>query len=295
MTRLMAGVLVVMAMGAGCMSLAEDVLEKNSMVATKDIPYVVPAPAKPKLTQLDVYQPAGGEKLPVMVFIHGGSWWAGDKRLDSHKPTFFTGRGYVFVSVNYRLSPKVQHPVHVEDVAKAIAWIHANIAEYGGDPNRIFLLGHSAGAHLAALVATDERYLKENGTDLSAVKGVIVLDGGGYDIPAIVNSGEPFAKSRFKRAFGDTVSVWKDASPLSHVAAGKGIPPFLLVHAGKRKVSREQAETFAKALHDAGVRAEVFHAADKNHLTVNRAIGDDEDETTQAIMTFLNSIVKATS
>jgi acetyl esterase/lipase len=239
---------------------------------------------------LDVYRPLEGGELPVMVFIHGGSWRAGDKSWDGSKPGFFTSQGFVFVSVNYRLSPEVQHPVHVQDVAQSLAWVHEHVAEYGGDPERIFVLGHSSGAHLAALVATDERYLREAGADLSVVKGVIVLDGGGYDIPEMVDSGELFSKGRYTRAFGDENSVWMDASPVSHVAAGKGIPPFLLVHAWKRQASKNQAEGLAKALRDAGVRAEVFHHANKNHITINSSIGEDGDETTARIMEFVQSI-----
>ena len=262
----------------------------NDMRITRDIPYRSPAPANPELTALDIYRPLEGDHHPVMIFIHGGSWRAGDKGWDGTKPQFFTAQGYVFASVNYRLSPKVHHPVHVQDVAHSIAWLHEHVAEYGGDPDRMFVLGHSSGAHLAALVATDERYLEAAGAELSAIKGVIVLDGGGYDIPKMVNSGELFSEGRYERAFGDDESVWIDASPITHVAPGKGIPPFLLVHAWKRNASREQAQELANALHDADVRAEIYHQPNKNHITLNSSIGDAGDDTTARIMQFLNSL-----
>lgn len=280
---------LVLVFGAGAVFAAEEEIN-NDMRIIRDIPYRNPAPGDPELTALDVYRPLEGDGLPVMVFIHGGSWRAGDKSWEGSKPEYFTSQGFVFVSVNYRLSPEVQHPVHVQDVAHSIAWLHEHVAEYGGDPDRMFLLGHSSGAHLAALVATDERYLHEAGADLSAIKGVIVLDGGGYDIPKMVNSGELFAKRRYERAFGEKKSVWVDASPITHVAPGKWIPPFLLVHARKRDASREQAIALAGKLREAGVRAEMYHAANKNHLTVNSAIGDEGDETTAQIMAFIDSI-----
>lgn len=261
----------------------------NNMRITRDIVYRTPPPADPELNALDIYRPLEGDNLPVMIFIHGGAWRAGDKEWEGDKPQFFTSQNYVFASVNYRLSPQVQHPAHVQDVAHAIAWLHEHVSEYGGDPDRMFVLGHSSGAHLAALVATDEEYLQEAGEDLSIIKGVIVLDGGGYDIPKMVNSGELFAQGRYERAFGKDQDVWIDASPVTHAEPGKDIPPFLLVHAGKRNASREQAEKLATALSDAGVRAEVHHQPNKNHITINSNIGDEGDETTARIIKFLQS------
>lgn len=278
------------ALAAGVVQAVEEDV-KGSMRITRDIPYANPSPANPRLNQLDIYRPAEGENLPVLIFIHGGSWRYGDKRFVSDKPAFFTSQGFVFASVNYRLAPEVTHPVYVQDVAKAIAWLQAHVAEYGGDPKRMVVMGHSSGAHLAALVATDNRYLKEAGSGLDALRGVIVLDGGGYDIPRMANSGEPFAKGRYEKAFTGDAAVWKEASPITYVAPDKGIPPFLLVHAGKRQASADQAKELAAALQETGVRAEVFHNPDRNHVTLNSAIGKDGDATTEAILSFANSVV----
>ena len=109
----------------------------------------------------------------------------------------------------------------------------------------------------------------------------------------MANSGEPFAKSRYEKAFTEDASVWKDASPITYVAPDKGIPPFLLVHAGKRQASADQAKELAAALQKAGVRAEVFHNPDRNHLTLNSAIGRNGDATTKAIQDFVSSVVSA--
>ena len=256
----------------------------------RDIQYTTIPDSPAKLNQLDVYTPGTPGPHPVLVFIHGGSWRFGDKEMIGDKAVAFTGAGYVFVSINYRLSPAVQHPAHAQDCGKAVAWVHQNIAKYGGDPARLYVLGHSSGAHLAALISTDERYLKEAGASLSAIKGTVVLDGGGYDIPTMVNSGELFAKGRYKRAFSDDTNVWKDASPLNHVAKDKGIPPFLLVHAGDRKASRQQADELGEALKKAAVKTEYFDAPDKNHLSVNSSIGESGDATTKAILDFLDAL-----
>ena len=119
------------------------------------------------------------------------------------KASFFRGARFCLRFRYYRLSPAVQHPAHVEDVARALTWIFDHIASYGGDPKRIFLMGHSAGAHLAALVAADEAYLTKLG-NAEMLSGVTLLDSAGYDIPRKLddfsNGSEP--PSIYKDAFG---------------------------------------------------------------------------------------------
>ena len=151
-----------------------------------NITYAHIAGVDPNLLSLDVYytDPTGA-KRPVMIYVHGGGWIGGDKAHVGAKPEFFTQAGYVFVSVNYRLSPQAKFPAHVQDVASAILWAMKTIAQYGGDPNQIYLMGHSAGGQLVTLVATDEQYLKADGAGLSLIKGVISLDTAAYDIAHI--------------------------------------------------------------------------------------------------------------
>lgn len=242
----------------------------------KDIVYLDSPEADLKLNALDIYVPEGAANAPVLIFVHGGGWSIGDKSGVDAKPQAFNDAGYIFVSVNYRLSPAVIHPVHVQDVAAAVVWVHNHIASYGGNPEMLFLLGHSAGAHLVALVATDERRLQAYGLDLSVIKGVIPLDGAGYDIPNRIDSPYRGVEEMYEQAFGNDPEVWADASPLYHVEAGKSIPPFLLIYAGAREEAKTQAEALALALQNAGVSAELFHAPDKNHLTVNRDLAEGD-------------------
>lgn len=251
-----------------------------------DIPYAEIPGGDVRLTSLDVYAPPDGAGFPVVVWVHGGGWSRGDKGNVEEKPPAFTAAGYVFVSVNYRLSPAVQHPAHVQDVAAAIAWVHRNIADYGGDPGKIFLIGHSAGAHLVALVATDEAHLGRQGMGLDALSGVVCLDGAGYDIPWALAEAS-VSSSLYRQAFGNDRAGWWEASPIAHVAPGKGIPPFLLVYAGRRAASKEAAARFAAALREAGVRAELYHAADKDHQGVNRDLGKPGDATAARVLAFL--------
>ena len=155
----------------------------------------------------------------------------------------------------------------------------------GGDPGRLFLLGHSAGAHLAALVATDSRYLKSVGVAPSILDGVICLDVGFYDIPQRFKMHRQGMHST-ATVFGQTEQEWKDASPRYHVAPGKGIPPFLLIHTD-REITKIQSEVFARDLKSAGIPAFVYRAAGKNHRSLNVELGTKGDGSTKRVWMFL--------
>lgn len=263
----------------------------GEMKKTLNIPYASIPGVEANLLSLDIYAPkAAKESLPVVVMIHGGGWRTGDKSnkfTNGIKAPYFTSHGFVFVSINYRLSPAVKHPAHAEDVAGAVAWIMDHIAEYGGDPGRIYLVGHSAGAHLAALVATDESYLKKHGKTLSKLRGVVTLDTAAYDIPRSVKefSGEK-AEMMFENAFGPDQKVWHDASPMNYVAAGKGIPPFLAFYVDRDR-SNALSKEFVSALRKAGVPAAAVHAKGKDHRAINQDLGTAGDGPTGLIMQFL--------
>src|ERR671934_2141866 len=109
----------------------------------RDIPYADPAQ---KRQVLDVYAPGGAKNLPVVFWIHGGGWQTGDKKDVQLKPRAFNDKGFIFVSTNYRLLPDVDMGAIVRDVAKAVHWVHDHVADHGGDPDRLFVMGHSAGA-----------------------------------------------------------------------------------------------------------------------------------------------------
>ena len=263
----------------------------SEMVTNLNIRYQTLQGVNPDLTSLDIYAPQNAKELTVLVFVHGGAWSMGDKATSvGEKPGAFVRAGYLFVSINYRLSPAVIHPAHVQDTASALAWIHAHINEYGGDPQKIYIMGHSAGAHLVALVATDETYLQAVGESLSLIKGVIGLDGGGYDIPLNLNSADALTRRVYQQAFGTDPQTWKNASAYYHIQCGKSIPPFLLIHAGQRDVSRIESYELADALHACEIRAELFHATDKNHGSLNTDLGKPGDASTKAILAFLSTL-----
>lgn len=243
--------------------------------------------------RLDLYRSAAAKDAPVMVYIHGGGWRRGDKRGVGEKVGFFAGRGWVLVSVNYRLLPEGRHPANVNDVALALAWVHDHAREYGGDPEKMFVMGHSAGAHLAALVATSKSPLQETGKGRIILKGVISLDTNTYDIPKLMESGRGF----YGEVFGDDPDLWKDASPITHVGRDVGIPPFLICYSrGMRERMNPQrpaqANAFAKALREAGIEAKVVDASDRNHGEINQWFGRADDEkVTGAAVDFLDGIL----
>jgi arylformamidase len=239
-------------------------------------------------TRLDVYAPADGKDHPVIIWVHGGAWQFGDKAHVQAKPGAFNGRGYVLVSVNYRFHPAVSYKEQAGDIAQAVRWVHEHAGEFGGDPGRLFLMGHSSGAHLAALVGTDDRYFKKAGLTLSDLAGVVLVDGAGYDIPRQVRQAAlPRLKAMYTTVFTEDEASQRDASPVIHVAKDKGIPPFLILHVASRRDSKAQSEGLAEKLREAGVEAKVVSAEGKTHATINRELGQPDDAPTMAVFVFL--------
>ena len=244
---------------------------------------------------LDVYAPAGAKNLPVVFWIHGGGWQAGDKTSVQHKPQAFVDKGFVFVSTNYRLLPHVEIEVIFRDIAKSIRWVHDHIAEHGGDPNRLLVMGHSAGAQLAALVSIDDRYLKAEGLSLDIIKGCVPVDGDTYDVPAIIETaetrrrvhGQPQAKFGHREKFGNDAARHRDYSAVTHVAKGKGIPPFLILHVAEHPDVSAQAQRLAAALKEAEVPVKVFGGRETTHSKINADLGLPDDPATNALFEFL--------
>lgn len=257
--------------------------------ARRDIPYAEPAHER---RTLDVYAPAGGKKLPVVVWVHGGGWKAGDKKSVGFKPRAFAEQGFVFVAINYRFVPQVTVKEMAGDVAKAVRWVRDHAAESGGDPDRIFVMGHSAGAHLAALVCTDDRYLKAEGVPMAALAGCVPVDVSVYDIPKRLKDGGSTPAATFTAVFGEAEAGQRDLSPARHVARGKGIPPFLILHVADRPETKAQSHGFAEALKAAGVSATVVAAEGKTHGTIGSDLGKPGDAPTRAVFDFLAGAVK---
>jgi acetyl esterase/lipase len=255
------------------------------MPALRDVAY-----GSDPLQRVDVYPAPRGCPAPVVIWVHGGSWQRGDKRNQlADKVRLWNGAGYTVVSVDYRLTdPRaatpVRYPTHDDDVAAAVAWVHDHIAEYGGDPARLALLGHSAGAQIAASVGTDPKFLGAHRLGLDALRCVGALDTEGYDVAAIARTGNPL----YRAVFGDEPATWTEASPIVHVVAGAGIPRFLVVERGTPR-RRRAAESFVTRLRDAGVPVTVVDAGALTHAQVNSAVGRaGDDVVTPPLQAFLS-------
>ena len=276
------------------------VLFSQSVCAQKlssDVPYAENAE---KLQVLDIHEPAEGTDLPVVFWIHGGGWVTGDKKDVQIKPQVFTKRGYVFVSTNYRLLPDVEMEDVICDVAKSLAYVHKHIEKYRGDPSRIFVMGHSAGAQLAALLCTDDRYLKAEDVSFHRLKGCVPVDGDTYDVPAIIMTAEtrqavhhlPPPKYGHRVKFGNDPKKHVEFSAVTHVAEGKAIPPFLILHvAGSHDVTA-RAQRFASVLASAEVPVKTYAAKDTNHNQLNANLGVEGDAATNELFTFLVTSLK---
>jgi acetyl esterase/lipase len=251
------------------------------------LPYVQPAD---DTRRLDVYSPEG-DNMPVIVWVHGGAWVGGDKSFAQHKPRTFTRRGFVFVAINYRLVPNVRAGDQAADVAAAIGYVRKNCKKWGGDPTKVFVMGHSAGTHLAALVCTNERYTAAANLKLSDISGCIAVDVAGYDIPARYDKAGDGLRKTLAEIFGESVDERARLSPIRHVAAGKGIPPFLIIHIGVDP-QKSQSEAFAEKLKQAGVATTLYVARGKGHKKLDEEMGRPDSKASQAVYAFLEARLK---
>jgi acetyl esterase/lipase len=261
-----------------------------------DIPYADPAHER---QVLDIFAPDGAKDLPVVFWIHGGGWQAGDKTDVQIKPRVFTERGFVFVSTNYRLLPHVEMEVLIRDVAKSLGWVYKNIGAHGGDPARIFVMGHSAGAQLAALLCIDDRYLQAEGVPFEVLQGCVPVDGDTYDLPAIIMTAElrqtvhglPLPTFGHRAKFGNDPKKHIDFSAVTHVAKDKGIPPFLILHVAGHPDVTAQAKRLGVVLQATGIPVTLFGATGTTHTKLNADLGLPDDPATQELFKFVDRLV----
>jgi arylformamidase len=260
------------------------VLGKNTVVSA-DRAYGADAKQR-----LDVYAPRDAKAAAIVVFVHGGEWTKGDKADVSYKPKFFNEHGIVFVSINYRLSPAARHPDHVNDVANAVRWVRDHATEFGGDPHKIVLMGHSAGCHLATLAALDPRFLAAVKLQPADLRGVVAWSGGMYDLPDRVK-GEGNYPKYIRQAFGEKEGALRDASPITHVGDAK-MPPVLFVSIEKGNASHKAAERMAQAIRAAKGQADTRLLEGRTHFMANHLIGAPGDTTGELLLDFIRKVTQ---
>lgn len=259
----------------------------GSGAVAENLPYV--AGSRSEHHQLDVHHPSPLDPLakrPVVVYVHGGGWGRGDKRLGNSLAGAYVDRGAVFVSVNYRLAPETRYPGFLEDLAAAVRWVKDNVARYGGDPDRLYLVGHSAGAHLVALLATDPQFLKRQGLPVDAFRLVVPVDTASFNF--LVDPYGMFVNRQKKireDAFGTDRAIYAAASPTLVAAKARpgSLSPFLIFVGSKREDAVEQSNAFALALRQSGNQGSVV-PLDLGHARINQAIGDAGSPLAQALL-----------
>lgn len=247
------------------------------------------------LLSLDVYYVAQSNSFkPVVVYVHGGAWAIGDKANSiDNKKNLFEAQGYLFVSVNYRLSPsddalspnRIKFPVHNEDVADAVKWVFDNIEQYGGDPDKIALLGHSAGAHLVSLTGLSGTFLPARGISRSMIKGVASIDTEGYDVVSQVQD----QNLTYINAFGTVEEELIAASPIRNILTDVAYPRFFVARRGSA-TRLAIADAFINALTNAGVPVSTVTAQQYDHEGINDAIGaPGETAVTTPLLAFFET------
>ncbi len=242
----------------------------------------------PERVSLDIYVPDPvRERMPVVLFVHGGGFRSSDKGYYKdlgNKPDWLTrDMGAIFIPMNFRFLPEGGYPNSVQDVANALAWIHDNIAAYGGDPEKVVLFAHATGIFSGGLVATDDQFLRKAGKSLDLVKGFIGVDGAFFD----VTGPGGFMRNLLPSA---TAEQLRAVSPIHQIARDKKIPPALILYGGQGGDVGPQSEAFAAALRANGFKGTAIEMFSKDHFTVNEDIGIPGDETTIAVARFLQSL-----
>ncbi len=209
--------------------------------------------------KLDVYTPRGSQNpAAVVIFFYGGRWTSGSKDDYKFVAQALTSRGFIVVLPNYRLYPQVKFPVFIEDGAQTIAWTRQNISQYGGNPGQIFLMGHSAGAHTAAMLAMDERYLEGVGGDTGWLAGMIGL-AGPYDFL-------PFNAEDLKDIFGPP-ERFGQSQPINFVDGSE--PPLLLQHGLDDKIVwLRNIRNLAARVREKGGEVTTLYYEGLGHLTI---------------------------
>ena len=230
------------------------------------------------LQALDVWRAKNVKgPAPLVVFVHGGGWKRGskDNATGQFKPTHYPAEGYAFASINYRLVPDATVEQQAADVAGAVKALVDRAGALGIDRRRIAIMGHSAGAHLVALVGTDERYLKGAGLSFNDIAGVIPIDGAAYDVRAQTKDGPPIMQKTYEQAFGADPARQRALSPTLQAAAPNA-PQFLLLYV-QRPDGVRQAKALGAALEAGGSRVERGSFPGEGlqgHAEINRRLGD---------------------
>ena len=240
--------------------------------------------------QLDVHVPSNvrrglfAQKLPVVVYVHGGGWVRGDRKRVYNQPQWLTSRGYVFVAIDYRKVPQTNIDGQLRDVADALTWVRRNIRRYNGDPNRVVLMGHSAGAHLSALLAAQG--------NAQGLRGIIPNDVQAYDLLAYATKRGSIGPM-FGTAFTNEPPNWIRWSPSTHAKRNGRLPPHLILYSRSQGERRRAISVgYANLLNGRGTDTTIFHGTAYSHGAIAARLGRPGDAASRAIESFLERVTR---
>jgi acetyl esterase/lipase len=231
--------------------------------------------------RFDVYAPANAKGAPIIVMVHGGGWAVGDKGgrgIVENKAKRWLPRGFVFASVNYRMLPEAPPAEQARDVARALAAIQTQASQWGGDPDRVVLMGHSAGAHLVALLSSNPALATAQGA--RRWLGTVVLDSAALDVSAVMSVRHV---SLYDRAFGSDAAGWQAMSPIAQLTPQA--VPMLAVCSSQRQLSCPDAARFVDKAKSLGVTVRQW-PQNLSHMQINRELGQ-ASAYTDAVETFM--------
>lgn len=242
-------------------------LNSCSLLSTKRSKNIVYKDSSDKFSaqKLDVYQPRFSKKVkPVWIFIHGGNWNSGRKEQYNVIGRNMAAKGIVAVIIDYPLSPAANYKDMARFSSEAVKWTKNNISNYQGDPEKLFISGHSAGGHLASLISLDNRYFEELGIK-NPIKGTFLIDAAGLDMYGYLSSKPPKATDTYTKTFSLDQEKWKDASPIFYL--DKNMPPMMMIMGGKTYSSISgSTERFRKELNKVAPDTPFIIQKNKKHI-----------------------------
>lgn len=238
---------------------------------------------------LDIYSFDSALNAPVIIYVHGGAWKTGTRTRISNTARAYTDLGFVVVSVDYRLVPDVLVEDQLDDIDHAIRYVYDIIARFGGNPNNIHLIGHSAGAHLVAMAGVNPGLQSQQLVRSGAIRTVTANDTRAYDIPALAVTSRGDRLPRTMRdVFGDEPTRWQYLSPIYNIDDGR-LPAFLIMYSGQGDADSRKAfaDNFGAAIARVGSQVVLFDGRQYTHREINQNLGRPSD-VMRAVMNFID-------